>query len=438
MGSLSLDTPDPYESLDDKQIYDSLPDKEQWRKQLEVLENSATAEFSTFPQGNQNQLSFVFGSCRYPGILWAKKRADMIFRAILERFENPNDGTTPRLFLMVGDQIYADTLPKAGGLVVANTEEEFRERYMSAFGSPYTRSVLRSVSTYMILDDHEIEDNWVQGRLKLAEKRNLFNLALRAYMSYQWVHCPRNYGDDGDQNRGNRLYYSFEACGFPFFVVDGRTQRIRDDPDEDVDLTDNHMLGRPSKGKDYKGQIDELCAWLDAQQKAKGDRPKFVVTASVFVPNEVSTTKSDEAKARDDSWAAFPNTRRQLLQTILDKKVQNVVFISGDIHCSNVAKMEFVREGNVSPLKAYSVTSSAFYWPYPFADGDPLNYVHDSHAEKDDFDVENGYVMRYQAWNFQQNDNFSQVDLDWTVRTLRVRTFGKDGKELNKETIPLA
>lgn len=422
-GTLILETLTPDEVLDDKQIFDQLPPADGWLKQLEGLPEEATARFSTFSDTNQNKISFVFGSCRYPGLLWLKKKADKIFGSIFERIVKPQAGNeVPKFFLMVGDQIYADTLPKDLGFSVADTEEEFRERYSSAFGAPNTRALLSHITTYMILDDHEIEDNWVMGRLhKSPEKRLLFNMAIKSYLSYQWVHGPKNFG--------NSLYYSFESEGFPFFVIDGRTQRIRDDNDED--LTDNHMLGRPGKGN-YKGQIDYLCDWLIDKQKSLGDRPKFIVSASVFVPNEVTTTKGDVQKSKDDSWAAFPNTRKQLLQTIIDNNIKNVVFLSGDIHCSNVAVIEFFdQKGTKSSISAFSITSSAFYWPYPFADGNPLDYVHDSEKENDNFDISNGWEMRYKAWNFQQDDNFSQVDVDLNSKKLNVRTFNRDGIELD-------
>src|SRR3546814_8859094 len=89
----------------------------------------------------------------------------------------------------------------------------------------------------MILDDHEIEDNWTQDRLGKAVSREVFHLALGAYMSYQWSHCPRTYQ--------TRLYYEFECNGYPFFVLDTRTQRFIDDVIGS--LEDNHLLGRRSE-----------------------------------------------------------------------------------------------------------------------------------------------------------------------------------------------
>lgn len=430
-GSLSVDTPDPLDMESDDEVFNSLPDPEGWLQQLARLDPEvACASFTTYPAGLTDKIAFVFGSCRYPGVLWMKKRADLIFKCVHQRIHDPANPNAPRFFMMVGDQIYADTLPKDAGIEVADTPAEFEERYTAAFGAPNTRKVLQNVPTYMVLDDHEIEDNWVQGRLQKAEKRSLFQMAIQAYLSYQWSHSPRNFG--------KRLYYTFDCGGHPFFVLDGRTQRIRDD-DNDHDLTDNHMLGRPGKGTGYKGQIDQLCEWLQVQQLNIGDRPKFIVSASVFVPNEVSTVGNDKKKCEDDGWAAYPNTRAQLLQTIVEHHIQNVVFLSGDIHCSNVARLSFVDSNKLeSDLCAYSVTSSAFFWPYPFADGDPLDYVHDSRVEHDNFDIGNGWEMRYRAWNFEQDDNFTQVDVDWPAKQLRVQTFGKDGLPLTDDTLPLA
>jgi len=183
----------------------------------------------------------------------------------------------------------------------------------------------------MILDDHEIEDNWQQDRINNAEKRELFHLAIGAYMSYQWSHGPQDF--DG------RLFYKFECDGFPFFVLDERTQRFKDD---DEGLNDNHLLGRPSIVPDKEPtQLDHLCNWLSFQQENSGDRPKFIVSPTAFVPNPVITTRNEKQKNKSDSWSAFPVTRKRLLSCIIDNKVQNVIFLSGDVHCSNVAKITF-------------------------------------------------------------------------------------------------
>ena len=282
-GSLALDSTDSMVELEFDEIKKRLPKAGVWADDLEQLPaEQCEARVRTFPQQDAGgDLAFIFGSCRYPGLLWGKKRADLIFKAIYERFHNGQDAVPPRLMIMAGDQIYADMLNRHIPFGLADTGKEFRERYLTAFGAPNTRRLLRTIPQYMILDDHEIEDNWVQGRVKDSDKRTLFNLAISAYRSYQWSHCPRNHGQ--------KLFYQFECAGYPFFVLDGRTQRMREDKDEV--LEDNHLLGIPAQphhGKQYKSQIDIVCEWLKKQQDKIGDLPKFIVSASVFVPNDVA------------------------------------------------------------------------------------------------------------------------------------------------------
>jgi alkaline phosphatase D len=261
-------------------------------------------------------------------------------------------------------------------------------------------------------------------------------------MSYQWSHGPRTWG--------RLLYYDFECAGYPVFVLDQRTQRYKDDQ---IGLLDNHMLGRPSLDTvNHPAQLDCLKNWLTRQQHDIGDAPKLIVSPSVFAPNpidervapapgdEVPSIKNpgdeiyfDNARRREesDSWPAYPRTRRELLKHIVDNGVQNVVFLGGDIHCSCVAEITF--DGDAAKdLKAFSITSSAFYWPFPFADGDPNGYVHDSRAPEqfDPFPVDANVTMHYRSFGFTQEDNFSRVDIDHAGNTLTVRVFDRRGEAI--------
>lgn len=443
MATLSLD--DPYENeamVDSEEIAWRLPEPTVWARDLDrkdgnyVQTTIRTAPAASFG-GAKTKLSFLLGSCRYPGLLWKKKLSDQIFSAMYAQKD-------AAFTMMVGDQIYADLLNQIE-VGLADSYDEFQERYRTAFSTPNMSRLLASKPTYMILDDHEIEDNWAQDRVKKSDKRALFNLAMGFYMSYQWSHGPRFFdsylntipslsGDEAFLQRdpGQRLYYDFGHAGYPFFVIDTRTQRYRDDA---PGLPDNHMLGRPTLNPSSPNQIDRLCAWLKHQQQFFGNVPKFIVTSSVFLPNDVrSVNKNAEAaekyKNESDGWEAFPTTRRQLLQTIVEHKVQNVIFLSGDVHCSNIAQVSF----SAAPeLACYSVISSAFYWPFPFADGDESDFVHNSKDPRtpDTFPIsETAGSMDYVAWGFTQEDNFARLDIDPASQTLSVQFYSKEGKEI--------
>ncbi len=432
IGTLAMDDPDPFDdSIPSHVLAERLPKPNVWWEELlELPEELSQATFTTFPEpvAAAGDLSFVVGSCRYPGVLWKQKLSDAIFGPLLEEVRGRDARRPAEFVLMVGDQIYADMLNRHVPLGLADTFEEFQDRYHGAFKSNHMRKLLRSVPTYMILDDHEIEDNWTQDRIGDVEKRRVFNLAINAYMSYQWIHGPTRYG--------KRLFYDFECAGYAFFVLDTRTQRYMDDVAGSLD--DNHLLGRPSLAEEEPSQLEFLLHWLQERQTRDGDRPKFIVTSSVFAPNPLAAREgrdgTPEQKIRwkedSDSWPAFPSTRRAILRTIIEKRIQNVVFVSGDIHCSNVAAIRFSGSAAAEKLKAFSITSSAFYWPFPFADGEPSSYVHDSTAmgQEDSFDIDGTHKMDYRAWNFTQEDNFCRVDLDRESHRLTVRAYDSEGE----------
>ncbi len=371
------------------------------------------AEIRTFPESAGQRIAFLLGSCRYPGLLWPSRRSDRIFAAMHTRcMSDPSI----RFVLMNGDQIYADKVASWFPFFKAETPAAFSARYRTAFSSPGMRDLLRTMPTYMILDDHEIENDWNSGRT--AKNPSLFENALSAYRKFQWLHSPRNYSATGEvrPGHGDQLYYSFECGGYPFFVIDSRSMRVQDDGR--CSLVSNHMLGDPAPDSPcHSRQLEGLCNWLVAQQQQHGNRPKFVVSPSTFVPNDLVTAGTDEMaqrnKCKDDAWAAFPATRRQLLQVIVQEQIQNVVFLCGDAHSSCTAEIHFEHrvQGRL-PLVMHSITASAFYWPWPFANGNPDDYVHDSASLHDGFEVNKDVTMHYRAYGFVRDNNFTCVEIE--------------------------
>jgi len=136
-----------------------------------------------------------------------------------------------------------------------------------------------------------------------------------------------------------------------------------------------------------------------------------------------------------DSWPGFPNTRQAILDQIIGKGIHNVVFLSGDIHCSNLAEMYFSGTPAAEKIKAFSITSSAFYWPFPFADGEPSDYVHDSTAkgQEDPFPVSDLVTMDYKARNFTQEDNYCRVNIDKDKAEIKVQVFNSDGRIIEQK-----
>ena len=444
VGSLDIDDPfDDDQNVPDDDLSAKLRNTSEYRNELLALrEDRSTTTFHTFAakENGAGELSFIFGSCRYPGLL-SKTKSDEIFGTLLLEAEGKgSSGSNRRIqfVLMAGDQIYADKFTRHFPVGRADTPQEFQQRYFEAFGSVNMHRLLCRVPTYMILDDHEIENNWTRNRVDKHDKQQLFDCAITAYENYQWRHSPCTFL--------SCLYYCFECNGYPFFVLDTRTQRYMDD--NSGDLSNHLLLGRPSDGDDEPLQLDRLLSWLVMQQKNRANTPKFIVTPSAFVPNTKDARESRGSKyvskktktmwkMKSDSWPAFPETRRAILNCIINNEIQNVVFLSGDIHCSTVAALEFSGSEKASKLKAFSVASSAFYWPVPFSDGKPSSFVHDSKLkdQADTFRIDANHTMDYRAWNFTQEDNFCRLDLCPETHKLTVMAMDRKGEIIRKKDL---
>lgn len=395
--------------LSDEDLKPKLPDPKELRNDFNDLGKKSVALFRTFPNSNSvaDRLTFLLGSCRYPG-------SDRIFNLMDQQACKARDADRPCFVLMVGDQIYADQLK---WLKRAKKYKEFQQCYLTAFGSRNMRRLLRHTPTYMILDDHEIEDNWSREHLRDDhQQQRLFANAIEAYRNYQWSHGPCTYGN-------NNFYYKFNVAGYPFFVLDTRTLRTKNKND----ITKNEMLGQD--------QLGELLKWLKKMQKNRKNVPKFIVSSNVFVPNETEERiegNSDSLLSQSDSWPAFPKTREAILDCIVTKKVQNVVFLSGDIHCSNVAEIELTNSKKNKSLKAFSITSSPFFTP--FFDGDPEDYVSDSRVseEADSFPFGNGWTMNYRSFFpfSTRSSSFCQVEIDKTNKKLIIHLFDHNGDSI--------
>jgi alkaline phosphatase D len=337
-------------------------------------------EFSTASSDPDMPRTFILGSCRYLlrlfGGAWFDDRGDKTFRSILRQIEA---GEELNKLLMVGDQIYADDL---NFLAPDRQVDQFLARYREAFSQPYIKSLMSKVSTYMTLDDHEIEDNWPS----YANNKDLltkFPAAMYAYQIYQASHSPLFALDSNARLTGSSdsFYYQFSDGCCDFFVMDTRTER-------DLvagNLNDGEIIGEE--------QMQELLQWLaDGSGKVK-----LAVTSVPFFP--------DRRKAKNDQWSGFRNQRDQIIAHIKKHKTRKVIFLSGDIHCSMAAELNINTPGKKTH-KIYSIISSSFYWPYTHDKRKDLVLKgHLASAEKD---------KAYRLGNISDvfsGDNFSKIKI---------------------------
>jgi alkaline phosphatase D len=364
----------------------------QWPRQIHRFRTRSSQQ--TLPR------AYIVGSCRYlritAGIASAPHVGDRIFASIsnlLEQAEPPVSA-----MLLTGDQIYVDDL----NFVAPDRElKDILHKYRVAFSQPNIATLMSGLPTYMILDDHEIEDNWPANKNKSDEL--LYANAMKAYELYQASHSPAHeLSSTGQINRElHKYWYQFTEGDIEWFVTDSRTRR-------NLSAADRRIL-------DVE-QEHALCTWLINSPA----RVKFVVTSVMFYP--------DCKRSDDDAWQAFPEQRLRLLETIRTQRIKNVIFVSGDVHGSLTSRLTHSEDPD---FEVHTIVSS------PLCNSKMLPY-----AKASTFILDQP-LARTAAGDYQHEltgevisqDNFAHVIVD--TEQIQVRYHDRDGNLLQSTGIEL-
>jgi phosphodiesterase/alkaline phosphatase D-like protein len=204
----------------------------------------------------------------------------------------------PDFTLFVGDQIYADE-PSHADLSL----QGYARRYRENWGEEFLAEFLADQPTFMMWDDHDIEDNWSSG---IATP---YVFARQAFDRYQGAHRP-------PPRVAGELSYAFEAGDAAFYMLDVRTHRSSNAAPDTASKT---MLGSAVKA--------DLKAWLSTTPA----RFKFVISPVMW--NNHGTTGND-------SWFGFQTERQEILDYIRSNHICGVVLLSGDQHWSGVFRLD--------------------------------------------------------------------------------------------------
>ena len=364
----------------------------QWPREIYRLRTRSTA---------MHPRAYIVGSCRYlrmtAGVASLPQLGDRIFASINQLIE----GAQPPISatLMTGDQIYVDDM----NLFAPDREyKDILSKYRAAFSQPNIKRLMSSTSTYMILDDHEIEDNWPANASK--SDGALYRNAMAAYELYQASHSPVHpLTTNGQINRAvlEHYWYQFSDGDIEWFVTDSRTRR-------NLSPEDRRILD--------EAQEHALLKWLINSPA----RVKFVVTSVMFYP--------DRKRLGDDAWEAFPEQRLRILETIRTRRIKNVVFVSGDVHGSLTARLTHSEDPD---FEVHTIVSS------PLCNSKLLPYAKASTFMLDQPLVRTatGDYRHELTSTVVSEDNFAHVVVE--ADQILVNYHDRDGKQLQSIAIKL-
>jgi alkaline phosphatase D len=204
----------------------------------------------------------------------------------------------PDFMLLYGDMVDVDGY---GPFRVAKVDPYLR-MYEDNWSQPALASLLLRTASFGMLDDHEILNDWDRGNA------DPYQYARAAWETYVGRRNPQPV-------RPGVLYYTFEAGGVGFFVLDDRSYR---DPHRDPDDAQKSMLGQQQK--------DDLLAWLQTSTATF----KFVVSTVQWNDHQVVPIR------QFDGWDGYRTERSEIFDFIAERKIAGVTLLSADAHWSGV------------------------------------------------------------------------------------------------------
>lgn len=261
--------------------------------------------------------SFLFGSCAYindtpydrPGTPYGRSRE--IFQVMARSGAD--------FMLWGGDNIY---LREAD----FSSESGIWYRYSRDRSMPELQRLFAVMNHYATWDDHDFGSN---DSNRSFEFKATSTAAFKAY----WPNATFGESD----NPG--IYHKFFWGDAAFILLDNRTHR-------DDTLWDQNL--KPEKTQFGSRQIDWLKnSLLQAQQL--GHYPfKFVVMGGQFL------TRFDDNK---ETAAYFQRERDDLLRFLVDHRIEGVIFLTGDVHFSELARISLSNQQTVYELTSSPLTS---------------------------------------------------------------------------------
>ena len=319
---------------------------------------------------NGNAFNFVLASCQYPPGVMDKKMSEESMEAIKKLIDKKDKETNDFVdfAIFAGDQIYADAT--AGLMDPTRTDERLDLPYEVALRSKPLQEIMRRVPVHMLLDDHEIVDNWEPLKSPSAvatensDRRKgtkVFTDELAAYWKYQRGKSFKT-KEEAKTQISEPVSYAFDHGEAAFYMLDTRTKR------------EYRPVGKSEEGKLISpDDMKKLRDWLVKNK----DKVKFIIASSILLPRKLALINqaTDEA-SQSDSWDGYPASMKWLLDTIVVEGITNTIFLSGDEHLSCVAKITLEKYGMKAEIS--SVHASGLYAPYPFANAKEADFIQGS------------------------------------------------------------
>jgi phosphodiesterase/alkaline phosphatase D-like protein len=303
------------------------------------------------------------------------------------------DTANLKFFVELGDTIYGDVASpavknpdgteKSQAMTLADYRAKNSEVYSSRYGQNTWGDLRASTSILATIDDHEVTNDFAGGQnlattsaasqalyganSGLINDSPLYENGLQAFQEFNPIR-DLTYSTPGDaRTDGERKLYRANTFGSDAatFVLDARSFRDLELPGV-TNVADQAQVGKfltdafdPKRTMLGKQQVADLKRDLLQSQK-DGVTWKFIM-----VPEPIQNIGVLAAADRFEGYAA---ERTEILKYINDNKIDNVVFVSADIHGTLVNNLTYQTAPGQAQIatSAFEITTGSVGYSKPF------------------------------------------------------------------------
>ena len=292
-------------------------------------------------------------------------------------FESLDAARAERLdfWVYLGDTIYSDSSHRPGG--PADTLEEYRDAYKWNRSYEALRDLMAATSTYAMWDDHEVRNDY-DGQTVEAETPGRYGMGREAFLEYM----PMGAGPLHDPTcAGDPLFRVFHWGALADLIVpDERSCRSADAEDAcllPIGLPDLVPTAPPALRQALRNVLpaalrdlilplsppagcldainDPSRTMLGAVQKEAFKQALLSSDARFkFIVNELPIQQFYALSY--DRWEGYAAERAELLDFIRDEDIDNVVFLTTDIHANLINEVSIDRFSDPAPIADEFVT----------------------------------------------------------------------------------
>jgi alkaline phosphatase D len=283
----------------------------------------------------------------------------------------------PDFFIFNGDQIYADSFCSEKGPSDAfgwkninesipsitskastnwsnyNTDYEiYQKHWQYNRNDPYLQKLLQNTSIYSQLDDHEVIndyggnwDHFVDYPLKSGFP-TLVKAGTTAFFNYSPMDIKNNDNKNSNTDLTN-IYRHFNwGKNLDLFLLDTRSYRSL-----------NNLVDDPHNNKTLLGK--EQLHWLEQGLVDSNATWKIIsTTVPITIPNCYNSTRGCDSWATDGTTnKTFTSERSEFLKFLDDNNINNIVFVTTDVHFPANIKVDEDFNGDGDKLKFHELVN---------------------------------------------------------------------------------